>query len=145
MAISTPLPAKVNEAANLMSRSLKMDRAVDSSTENVASKTTCDRCLRLLSPGWSFGFKTKLDPESVHSPVVRNELTKCLRCTLQHWPMLRKSLAACVVVGTILTALNQGDLLLTGQWNSSMWWKIPLTYTVPFMVATYGAMVNNRK
>ncbi|MED5569753.1 MAG: nitrate/nitrite transporter NrtS, partial [Chloroflexota bacterium] len=43
------------------------------------------------------------------------------------------------------TALNQGDLLLAGQSNTPMWWKIPLTYTVPFMVATYGAMVNNRK
>lgn len=59
--------------------------------------------------------------------------------------MLKKSLGACVVVGTLLTALNQGDILLTGEWNSALWWKIPLTYTVPFMVATYGAMVNNRK
>jgi|TARA_B100000378_G_scaffold252638_1_gene228050 hypothetical protein len=59
--------------------------------------------------------------------------------------MLKKSLAACVVVGTLLTALNQGDILLAGEWNSSLWWKIPLTYTVPFLVATYGALSNNRK
>ena len=122
-----------------------MDSAVDSTTENVASEDTCDRCLRVLTPGWAFGFKTKLDPTAAGSQSVGNELTKCLRCSLQHWPMLKKSLAACVVVGTILTALNQGDLLLAGQWNTPMWWKIPLTYTVPFMVATYGAMVNNRK
>ena len=59
--------------------------------------------------------------------------------------MLKKSLAACFVVGTILTALNQGDVLLAGSWNSALWWKIPLTYAVPFLVATYGAMSNNRK
>ena len=122
-----------------------MDSSVDSTTENVASEDTCDRCLRVLPPGWAFGFKTKLDPKAAGIQSARSELTKCLRCSLQHWPMLKKSSAACVVVGTILTALNQGDLLIAGQWNSSMWWKIPLTYTVPFMVATYGAMVNNRK
>jgi len=122
-----------------------MDSTVDSISENVANEDTCDRCLRLLTPGWSFGFKNKLDPRATGSQGVKSELTKCFRCSLQHWPMLKKSLAACVVVGTILTALNQGDLLLAGQWNSSMWWKIPLTYTVPFMVATYGAMINNRK
>ena len=122
-----------------------MDSAVGSTTEHIASEDTCDRCLRVLTPGWAFGFKTKLDPKAAGSQRVRRELTKCLRCSLQHWPMLKKSLAACVVVGTILTALNQGDLLLAGQWNTPLWWKIPLTYTVPFMVATYGAMVNNRK
>jgi len=122
-----------------------MDSAVDSTTEHVASEDTCDRCLRVLTHGWAFGFKIKLDSKAASRKSVRNELTKCFRCSLQHWPMLKKSLAACVVVGTILTALNQGDLLLAGQWNTPMWWKIPLTYTVPFMVATYGAMVNNRK
>jgi len=122
-----------------------MDSAADTPTENVANEDTCDRCLRLLTPGWSFGFKIKPGAEATVSQGVRRELTKCFRCSLQHWPMIKKSLAACVVVGTILTALNQGDLLLAGQWNSTMWWKIPLTYTVPFMVATYGAMVNNRK
>ena len=59
--------------------------------------------------------------------------------------MLKKSLMACVVVGTLLTALNQGDLLLSGNWNSTLYWKIPLTYTVPFFVATYGALINVRK
>ncbi|PKB80129.1 MAG: hypothetical protein BZY88_09725 [SAR202 cluster bacterium Io17-Chloro-G9] len=59
--------------------------------------------------------------------------------------MLKKSLMACVVVGTLLTALNQGDLLLSGSWNSTLYWKIPLTYIVPFLVATYGALSNIRK
>ena len=122
-----------------------MERAVESSAEAPTSRDTCDSCLRILNPGWSFGFKTKFDPEAASGKDFPAELTKCLLCTLRHWPMLKKSLAACVVVGTLLTALNQGDILLAGAWNSSLWWKIPLTYTVPFMVATYGAMSNNRK
>ena len=122
-----------------------MERAVESSAEAPPSRDTCDNCLRILNPTWSFGFKTKFDPAAANGKNSPAELTKCLLCTLRHWPMLKKSLAACVVVGTLLTALNQGDILLAGEWNSSLWWKIPLTYTVPFMVATYGAMSNNRK
>jgi hypothetical protein len=59
--------------------------------------------------------------------------------------MLKRSFLASLVVGTVLTVLNQGDILLAGQWSSALYWKIPLTYCVPFMVATYGALTNSRK
>ncbi len=58
--------------------------------------------------------------------------------------MLKRSAVASLVVGTILTALNQGDVLISGDWNSALVWKIPLTYCVPFLVATYGALSNSR-
>jgi hypothetical protein len=47
-------------------------------------------------------------------------------------------------VGTILVMINQGDLLVSGHWAPSLWWKIPLTYAVPFIVATLGALSNAR-
>jgi hypothetical protein len=59
--------------------------------------------------------------------------------------MLRRSLIAAVVVGSALTMLNQGDTLLSGQWANALYWKIPLTYCVPFCVATYGALTNSRQ
>lgn len=59
--------------------------------------------------------------------------------------MLKRSMIAALVVGTILTVLNQGDFLLSGQWNISLYWKIPLTYCVPFFVASYGALSNSRQ
>ncbi len=71
-------------------------------------------------------------------------ITKCNRCAIRHWPMLRRSLIAGLVVGTALTALNQGDTILVGQLTSALAWKIPLTYCVPFLVATYGALSNSR-
>ena len=71
-------------------------------------------------------------------------MQKCFRCALLHWPMLKRSLVAALVVGTVLTALNQGDLIVSGSWNNAMLWKIPLTYCVPFMVATYGALTNSK-
>jgi hypothetical protein len=55
-------------------------------------------------------------------------------------PVIRRSLRASLIVGTVLTALNQGDLLLTGDFPPALWWKVPLTYLVPFLVATYGAL-----
>lgn len=54
--------------------------------------------------------------------------------------ILRRSARAALVVGTLLTALNQGDLLLQGIFPPALWWKVPLTYLVPFLVATYGAL-----
>lgn len=41
------------------------------------------------------------------------------------------------VVGTILTAINHGDLILSGNLTPTAAWKIPLTYFVPFCVSTY--------
>lgn len=45
-----------------------------------------------------------------------------------------------VIVGTILTAINYGDLILNGKIDPSAYWKIPLTYLVPFCVSTYAAV-----
>lgn len=55
-------------------------------------------------------------------------------------PVLLRSLRASLVVGSLLTLLNQGDYLFSGDPPPSLWWKIPLTYVVPFVVATYGAL-----
>lgn len=65
---------------------------------------------------------------------------KCLVCALRHPPMLRRSGVIAVVVGTLLTAINQGDVLLAGRWPPALFWKIPLTYAVPLVVATLGAL-----
>jgi len=49
------------------------------------------------------------------------------------------------VVGTILVAINQGTVLAGGHFPSALAWKIPLTYAVPFCVATWGALINSRQ
>jgi hypothetical protein len=50
----------------------------------------------------------------------------------------RRSLVVAIVVGTILNAINQGDVLLAGHVLN--WSKIVLTYLVPYAVSTYGAV-----
>ena len=58
--------------------------------------------------------------------------------------ILLRSLLIALLVGSVLTAINQGNLLLDGEFPASLYWKIPLTYCVPFLVATAGAVLNAR-
>ena len=117
----------------------------DNEADTTGSTFSCDQCGRALSAGLSFAFK----PPGGRSPTagmsLGREVIKCFRCALRHPPMLKRSLMAALVVGTVLTALNQGDTLLAGHWSNALYWKIPLTYCVPLMVATYGALTNSRK
>ncbi len=53
------------------------------------------------------------------------------------WPYARRSLIVAAVVGTLLNTINQGDIFVTGGLVN--WFKVALTYCVPFLVATYGA------
>lgn len=62
----------------------------------------------------------------------RNALRSALK-----GPVLLRSLAVGVIVGTILNLINQGDAML-GE-APIIWWRLCLTYCVPFCVATYGA------
>ena len=45
-----------------------------------------------------------------------------------------------LVVGTVLTAINQGNVLLAGTYPAQLLWKVPLTYCVPYCVATFSAL-----
>lgn len=51
--------------------------------------------------------------------------------------VLKRSLIVALIVGTVLCAINQGDVILAGR--MPLIWKVALTYAVPFFVATYGA------
>ena len=50
----------------------------------------------------------------------------------------RRSLWVALVVGTILNLINQGDALLAGRRLDLV--KLALTYVVPYIVSTYGAV-----
>ena len=69
----------------------------------------------------------------------------CPRCGGRDRALVRRSLRVALVVGTILTAINQGGAIVTGARTWSLAWKIPLTYTVPFVVAMWGALTSLRQ
>jgi len=54
----------------------------------------------------------------------------------------KKAVLTALVVGTLLTAINQGDLILAGL--APPLWKVGLTYCVPYCVTTWGAITGKR-
>tara|TARA_R110002074_G_scaffold1719_2_gene10039 strand:- start:4010 stop:4243 length:234 start_codon:yes stop_codon:yes gene_type:complete len=50
----------------------------------------------------------------------------------------KRALIVAIVVGTILNLINQGDALFAGA--SLNWGKLILTYVVPYLVSTHGAV-----
>ena len=67
-------------------------------------------------------------------------MEKCLRHAVLHPPAFRNAIATALVVGSLLTAINQGNVLLNGHFPSDLRWKIPLTYTVPYLVSTWAVL-----
>lgn len=57
-----------------------------------------------------------------------------LRCVLV------RAVKVALVVGTCLTLINQGDVMLRSTPASAIWWKVLLTYLVPLCVSTYSAL-----
>ena len=118
-----------------------MAEALETTVRGLGQTAICDQCGRNSLKGWSFAFKKPVPKATPDEGVI----TKCPRCALRHLPMLRRSLMVALVVGTILTLLNQGDIIFSGSSNTSMFWKVPLTYCVPFCVTSYGALTNSRR
>jgi len=101
---------------------------------SLAKTAACVRCNRKLESGFLMGAEAGVD---------QTPRWKCLHCSLIDPPLVRRSARVAIVVGSILVALNQGDQLLAGTFAfATTWWKIPLTYLVPFCVSTYGALSN---
>ena len=93
---------------------------------------TCGRCSRELT-------RSIYEVRAGAAKALR-----CLRCALMHRELIARSLIICLIVGTILTAINRGNIILRGEASLALAWKIPLTYAVPYCVATAGAILTTR-
>jgi hypothetical protein len=71
---------------------------------------------------------------------VRGGDLRCVRHVLAHPAVYRRSLLTALLVGTVLTAINQGNLLLRHGFSQEILLKLALTYCVPFCVSTSGAL-----
>ena len=58
---------------------------------------------------------------------------------------LSQCFAAAALVGTILSLINQADVVVGGQAIATTWIKVGLSYLVPFCVSNYGIAVGNRR
>ena len=68
----------------------------------------------------------------------------CVVCAMLYRPVLRRAVYLALVVGTILTIINQGDVLLAGEITPLVIAKIFLTYLVPYSVSTFSVLSANR-
>ena len=66
---------------------------------------------------------------------------------MKHWfsialraDIVSRARKVSLLVGTILVAINQGDMLLAGVFSIELLAKILLTYFVPYAVSTYASV-----
>lgn len=59
--------------------------------------------------------------------------------------ILKQSTKIAIVVGTILNIINQGDYIFHMMFDHINYFKMGLTYIVPFCVSTYTAISINLK
>jgi hypothetical protein len=60
-------------------------------------------------------------------------------------PHLRRTVAIALVVGTVLFAINQLDVVFRGEATGVVWLKVGLTYLVPFCVSNLGILIASRR
>jgi hypothetical protein len=45
-----------------------------------------------------------------------------------------------IVIGSVLVAINQGDVLISGAATAKTWIQIGLTFLVPYCVSTFASV-----
>jgi hypothetical protein len=58
---------------------------------------------------------------------------------------LRSTIRIALVVGTVLFAINQLDVVLSGDATRATWVKSAVTYLVPFVVSNLGILTATRR
>ena len=56
-------------------------------------------------------------------------------------PHLFRTIRIALIVGTILFVINQLDVIVRGHATPFVWFKVALTYCVPFCVSNLGILV----
>lgn len=64
----------------------------------------------------------------------------CFRHLITARPVIRRAGLTALVVGSVLVAINQWDLLLAGDLSWRLVSKVALTYCVPYCVTTWGVL-----
>lgn len=59
--------------------------------------------------------------------------------------VLRRSASIALFVGAVLSAANQGDVMLRGPWTARLCAKIAFNLLVPFLVSSASAAANRER
>jgi hypothetical protein len=74
------------------------------------------------------------------APSVRERLAPCTQRQT-----LRRTLTIALVVGTVLTAINQLDVLTSGNATLATYLRCGANYLVPFIVSNLGVLSAQRQ
>jgi hypothetical protein len=55
-------------------------------------------------------------------------------------PILRRSIIVALVVGTLLSVINQLGVITAGSATGATWVRIAANYAIPFVVSSIGAL-----
>ena len=58
---------------------------------------------------------------------------------------LKNTIRIALLVGAILFAINQLDVVLKGKATAFVWFKVGLTFVVPFCVSNLGILVATKR
>lgn len=70
---------------------------------------------------------------------IRSSLAYCTQP--QH---LRRTITIALIVGTLLTLVNQGAVILGGDATAATWVRTGLNYLIPFVVSNAGLLSARR-
>jgi len=75
---------------------------------------------------------------------VFNKLKNWLSCAVRR-DIVHYSTKMAIFVGTLLMLINHGDTLWLGQLSKRDYFKIGLTYLVPYLVSTWSSVDTFRR
>lgn len=76
---------------------------------------------------------------AARSAAIRRAVVYCLQ------PVnLRRTLRIALVVGVVLTAINEGGAFTSGHLTTANWVRSALNFVVPFLVSNAGLMSGRR-
>lgn len=58
---------------------------------------------------------------------------------------LKRTLLTALLVGTILFAINQLNMVIDGHVDAGVWVRTGVTYLVPFVVSNVGILIGTRR
>lgn len=80
-----------------------------------------------------------LEPERWDHRSVREALQICFR--REH---LRRTVRIALIVGAILTLINQADVIAGGDATGLTWAKVAANFVVPFIISNLGLLAGKR-
>lgn len=78
-------------------------------------------------------------PERGALGIARDAFTFCLQRR-----NLRRTLPIALVVGVVLTVINQGGVIAAGDATTGTWVRCALNFVVPFLVSNAGLLSGRR-